>query len=113
MNHDTGHAMRVYKVAMYLADHKNGCDRMIVALAALLHDADDHKLFDTKNNENARTLVRAELSKHFCLSHIRHRDIPLLRQRRFQNRTFPKPVRRQHFPKAGSHILLLSRLFLP
>ena len=59
--HDPGHAMRVYKVAMCLADHENGCDRMIVALAALLHDADDHKLFDTKNNENARTAAKCRI----------------------------------------------------
>ena len=56
--HDTAHVMRVYKEAMYIAEHENGCDRMIVALAALLHDADDHKLFDTKDNENARSFLQ-------------------------------------------------------
>ena len=31
----------------------------IAALAALLHDADDHKLFNTKNNANARAFLEA------------------------------------------------------
>lgn len=52
--HDANHSMRVYKNAMHLADCCLECDRQIVALSALLHDADDHKLFDTENNANAR-----------------------------------------------------------
>ena len=32
-------------------------DKEIVALAALLHDADDHKLFHTENNENTRSFL--------------------------------------------------------
>ena len=55
--HDANHSMRVYKNAMHLADCSPECDRQIVALAALLHDADDHKLFDTENNANARRFL--------------------------------------------------------
>ena len=55
--HDAKHTLRVYKNAMKLADCYPECDRTIVALAALLHDADDHKLFNTKNNENARQFL--------------------------------------------------------
>lgn len=58
--HDAGHTMRVYRNAMHIAGQENGCDRMIVALAALLHDADDHKLFDTKDNENARNFLQSQ-----------------------------------------------------
>ncbi len=55
--HDISHSLRVYRNAMMIADREPGCDRQIVALAALLHDADDHKLFDTRNNANARTFL--------------------------------------------------------
>ena len=56
--HDTGHTLRVYRTAMAIADAEPACDREIIALAALLHDADDHKLFRTENNENARTFLK-------------------------------------------------------
>ena len=56
--HDTEHSLRVYRNAMRLADAEPACDRQIVALAALLHDADDSKLFSTENNANARAFLR-------------------------------------------------------
>lgn len=55
--HDFGHTMRVYRAAMLLADSEPGCDRTVTALAALLHDADDYKLFHTENNANARRFL--------------------------------------------------------
>ncbi|MBQ7993361.1 MAG: HD domain-containing protein [Solobacterium sp.] len=55
--HDAAHTMRVYHNAMQLASMETECDREIVALAALLHDADDHKLFVTENNANARAFL--------------------------------------------------------
>ena len=55
--HDISHSLRVYRNAMMIADREPGCDRQVVALAALLHDADDHKLFDTRDNGNARTFL--------------------------------------------------------
>ena len=55
--HDISHSLRVYRNAMMIADWEPGCDRQVVALAALLHDADDHKLFDTRDNANARTFL--------------------------------------------------------
>ena len=55
--HDFGHTMRVYRTAMLLADSEPGCDRTVTALAALLHDADDYKLFHTENNANARRFL--------------------------------------------------------
>ncbi|MCR4724106.1 MAG: HD domain-containing protein [Clostridia bacterium] len=58
--HDTAHTLRVYYNAMALADCLPDCDRTVVALAALLHDADDHKLFDTKDNANARSFLEGQ-----------------------------------------------------
>ena len=55
--HDVGHTLRVYRNAMEIAEREASCDKEIVALAALLHDADDHKLFDTKDNYNARNFL--------------------------------------------------------
>lgn len=41
--HDYWHAMRVYKMALRLAEAEDA-DRFVVGLAALLHDADDVKV---------------------------------------------------------------------
>ena len=57
--HGADHTMRVYRTAMRLARQEPGCDERIVALAALLHDADDHKLFATQDNANARRFLSA------------------------------------------------------
>ena len=58
--HDFDHTMRVYHTAMEIADSEPRCNRQIVALAALLHDADDYKLFETKNNANARAFLDSQ-----------------------------------------------------
>ena len=58
--HDFSHTMRVYHTAMRIADSEPGCDRLIVALGTLLHDADDDKLFRTVNNANARAFLAAQ-----------------------------------------------------
>jgi len=55
--HDAEHSLRVYRNACLIADREPSCDKGIVALAALLHDADDHKLFSTRNNANARSFL--------------------------------------------------------
>ena len=55
--HDADHTLRVYHNAMAIADTEPQCDCFVVALAALLHDADDHKLFQTENNANARSFL--------------------------------------------------------
>ena len=56
--HDYEHSMRVYRLAMHIADEEV-CDREVVALAALLHDADDYKLFNTTDNANARAFLKS------------------------------------------------------
>ena len=55
--HGADHTMRVYRNAMMITEDEPEADPEIVALAALLHDADDHKLFHTENNANARAFL--------------------------------------------------------
>ena len=56
--HDAGHSLRVYNNAMRIAEKYPDCDKTVISLAALLHDADDHKLFNTVNNANARRFLK-------------------------------------------------------
>lgn len=58
--HDRDHTLRVCRTALALAGHYPDCDTELVALAALLHDADDHKLFATSGNANARRFLEAQ-----------------------------------------------------
>lgn len=58
--HDAAHTMRVYHNAMLIAENEPECDKRLIALAALLHDADDYKLFSTENNANARRFLKAQ-----------------------------------------------------
>ena len=55
--HDLNHSLRVFSNAMAIAKKEPGSDMEVVALASLLHDADDHKLFDTVDNANARKFL--------------------------------------------------------
>ena len=55
--HDAKHTMRVYSNALKIAQNEE-CDLFVVELSALLHDVDDHKLFDSTDNENARDFLR-------------------------------------------------------
>ena len=69
--HGFDHSFRVYRNAMRIADSEPVCDRQVVALAALLHDADDDKLFSTKDNANARSFLQtrglpAETVERIC-----------------------------------------------
>lgn len=58
--HDWHHIERVEKMALVIAE-KEGGDKEIISLAALLHDIDDHKFnggdFD-KGSESAKTLLK-------------------------------------------------------
>lgn len=69
--HDAGHTIRVWQTAQEIAASEPDCDAELVSLAALLHDADDHKLFQTENNANARRFleehtVPAERIEQIC-----------------------------------------------
>ena len=55
--HDLDHSIRVYNNAVNISKSYADADFLIIVLASLLHDADDHKLFDTENNENARRFM--------------------------------------------------------
>lgn len=58
--HDAEHSLRVYQNACSIAKGYPESDQMVIALAALLHDVDDHKLFKTENNMNARTFLQSQ-----------------------------------------------------
>ena len=58
--HDVEHTMRVYRNAMRIAEREREADIEIISLAALLHDADDHKLFHTVDNANARGFLSSQ-----------------------------------------------------
>lgn len=55
--HGADHTMRVYRNAQLIMEKYPEADGYVVSLAALLHDVDDHKLFKTENNANARTFL--------------------------------------------------------
>lgn len=56
--HDTEHTLRVYRNTVIIAETEPECNKQIVSLAALLHDADDRKLFQTEDLANARIFLR-------------------------------------------------------
>ena len=58
--HDLSHSLRVYKNALMIAQMEGQGDKEMIALSALLHDCDDHKLFHTENNANARSFLEQE-----------------------------------------------------
>ena len=55
--HDAAHTFRVRSLALTLAQEEPACSPDIVELAALLHDADDPKLFSTGDLGNARAFL--------------------------------------------------------
>ena len=69
--HDAAHSLRVYENALLIAKSIPECDICIVSLAALLHDADDYKLFKTENNANTRIFLEqqgmdGEMTERIC-----------------------------------------------
>ncbi len=54
--HDAWHTIRVERTAAVIAEAE-GCDVFVVRLGALLHDADDPKLFFTQDYQNARDIM--------------------------------------------------------
>ena len=54
--HDYWHSVRVLNIAEKIAKTEN-CNEYIVMVAALLHDADDGKIFETADYENARRIM--------------------------------------------------------
>lgn len=70
--HDADHSLRVYHNACRIAEGYPECDLSIVLLSALLHDVDDHKLFHTENNENARTFLHSQQIEKDKINQICH-----------------------------------------
>ena len=68
--HDLDHSLRVYHNALKIAESYPECNLMAVALASLLHDVDDHKLFNTENNMNARRFLTDQ--------HVKTADVELI-----------------------------------
>ena len=69
--HGFDHSMRVYRNALRIALTEPEADRFIVSIGALLHDADDGKIFQTENNANARRFlesrdIRPETAEEIC-----------------------------------------------
>ena len=58
--HDLDHSLRVYKNALAIASNYPEADMDLISLSSLLHDVDDHKLFQTENNSNARTFLQKQ-----------------------------------------------------
>ena len=54
--HDYWHSLRVLNIAEKIARTEK-CNEYIVMIAALLHDTDDIKLFETEDYENARRIM--------------------------------------------------------
>ena len=55
--HDAQHTLRVYRNARLILKSYPEADSFVTLLAALLHDVDDHKLFNTEHNANARSFM--------------------------------------------------------
>ena len=51
--HDYYHSVRVHDLAVTI-QHSEGGDLLLIRLAALLHDADDRKLFGSEGSRNAK-----------------------------------------------------------
>ena len=58
--HDAAHTLRVCHNAKILLEHYPEADKERVLLAALLHDADDEKLFQSENCAHARNFLKEE-----------------------------------------------------
>ena len=69
--HGYDHALRVYRNALLIAETEPEADRFLISAGALLHDADDAKLFRTENNTNARRFleqqdIRPDTAEEIC-----------------------------------------------
>lgn len=85
--HDYWHSIRVYNNAMKIADNEGG-DKLIIALASILHDVDDKKLFDTVNYENAINIM----SKYEIDDAVQHAVIDVIKDVSYRGTDSVKPA---------------------
>lgn len=68
--HDDKHVFRVYNIAMKFCDVMPNADRDLVAVASLLHDCDDYKLFGAESERlltnTRRILSGTNFDSEFC-----------------------------------------------
>lgn len=57
--HDVDHTMRVFNLAIGITKDYPESDLFLISMSALLHDVDDHKLFQTENNQHAREFLKS------------------------------------------------------
>ena len=62
--HDVEHTLRVFNNAKKIASRYPESDLELIYLSSLLHDVDDHKLFNTKDNMNARFFLKNQRIKN-------------------------------------------------
>lgn len=67
--HDFWHTLRVYKVALKIADTEE-CDKRVISIAALLHDVDDPKLFSSKDHNNAMKIMKLACIDDITISRV-------------------------------------------
>lgn len=56
--HGVDHTMRVFNLALEIAKDYPESNLFLISMSALLHDVDDHKLFQTENNQHAREFLK-------------------------------------------------------
>lgn len=87
--HDYWHSLRVFNIAEKIAKTEK-CNEYIVMVAALLHDVDDIKIFETKDYENARQIM----ADCHLAADITERVIDVIREVSFKGTetTVPKSI---------------------
>ena len=85
--HDYQHLERVYNNALMIMEDIE-CNEVIVKLAALLHDCDDRKLFDSSDYDNARRLMN---NHHIDLS-VQNQVIEIIKEVSFKGNSSVAPA---------------------
>ena len=78
--HDWWHTLRVYNTSMDIAEAEGKGDRLIIGLAALLHDVADHKFGYTDSDREA---IITDILSTFRAERLRHRACHLHREQPF------------------------------
>lgn len=93
--HDMGHIERVFRMALFLAD-REGADRQIVALVALLHDVADAK-FHGGNEEIGPVMAEEFLVRHSVDTLVVKKIIHIIRFMSFKSSIHGTPEKSIEF----------------